>query len=101
VPGASCGSSRSSGLVVEYEGRQHREDDAQYETDIVRYERLRRANVPYVQITDPTLRSPRAVVLHVHQELVASGYRGPAPSFGARWRALFAPAPVDAPSRER
>ncbi|WP_157805091.1 hypothetical protein [Mumia flava] len=86
-------------LVVEYEGRQHASDDEQFNSDISRYGRFRRNRVQYVQITNAMLRQPRAVVRHVYDELVAQGYAGPAPEFGARWRSLFAPPPSVVPHR--
>lgn len=87
-------------LVVEYEGRQHAEDDQQFNVDIDRYELLRRHEVPYLQVTDAKYRQPRALVQWVHQALVARGYDGPAPVFGAAWRGLFAPR-VGAHTRRR
>ncbi|MGH1565633.1 hypothetical protein [Mumia sp. DW29H23] len=78
-------------LVIEYEGRQHSEDDHQFNVDIGRYERFRDHHVAYVQITNARFASPRALVMLVHQKLVARGYDGPAPVFGRRWRDLIAP----------
>ena len=78
-------------LVVEYEGRQHAEDTAQFNTDISRYKRLRGRQWEYEQITQELLRQPRTMVRHVHQKLVDRGYDGPAPVFGSRWQSLFEP----------
>ncbi|KAA1420017.1 hypothetical protein FE697_019245 [Mumia zhuanghuii] len=78
-------------LVIEYEGRQHAEDEHQFNVDISRYERFRDHHVTYVQVTNARFANPRAMVMLVHQKLVACGYDGPAPSFGRRWRDLIAP----------
>ncbi|WP_370614194.1 hypothetical protein [Mumia sp. Pv 4-285] len=80
-------------LVIEYEGRQHAEDDHQFNVDISRYEGFRDRRVTYVQVTNGRFANPRALVILVHQKLVACGYDGPAPSFGQRWRDLIAPVP--------
>ncbi|MFD1827698.1 hypothetical protein [Mumia zhuanghuii] len=80
-------------LVLEYEGRQHAEDVHQFNVDIGRYEGFRDHGVTYVQITSARFARPRALVILVHRKLVSLGYDGPAPSFGPRWRALFAPVP--------
>jgi hypothetical protein len=82
-------------LVIEYEGRQHAADAAQFAHDIDRYAGLRRHDWEYVQVTNAKLNQPRALVLSVHQRLVERGYDGPAPVFGRHWRSLFAqPGPV-------
>jgi hypothetical protein len=81
---------RRWGLVVEYEGTHHQLDRGQYVKDIDRYASLRRDAVPYVQVTKEKLGRPRRMVMEVYDALVALGYDGPAPEFGARWRQLFA-----------
>lgn len=81
-------------LALEYEGRQHALDTRQFQVDIVRYARLREAGYEYVQITQPMLNSPRALVTHIHQVLVRRGYGGPPPRFGRAWHALFEPIAV-------
>ena len=81
---------RTWGVVVEYEGEHHQVDRAQYVKDIDRYASLRRAVVPYVQVTKEKLARPRRMVLDVHHELLAQGYDGPRPEFGERWQRLFA-----------
>jgi hypothetical protein len=78
-------------LVVEYEGRQHQEDRGQYNADIDRYALYRRYDVPYEQVTKERMRSPKATVRLIHCALVAQGYTGPAPVFGAQWSSLFEP----------
>jgi hypothetical protein len=79
------------GLVVEYEGIQHQDDRGQYNADIDRYALYRRHDVPYEQVTKERMRSPKATVRLVHAALVAEGYTGPAPVFGAQWASLFEP----------
>jgi hypothetical protein len=85
-----------SGVVVEYEGRQHQEDRGQYSLDIDRYAAYRRDHVPYVLVTSEALARPRRMVRVVHEELVRHGYDGPAPSFAHRWALLFASVAVAA-----
>lgn len=82
-------------LLIEYEGRQHAFDDAQFRRDIDRYDGFRRVKWDYIQVTNTTLARPRTFVRQVHQRLVARGYVGSAPVFGRRWVSLFArPIPV-------
>ena len=81
---------RRWGVVVEYEGAHHQVDRAQYVKDIDRYSSLRRAAVPYVQVTKEKLARPRRLVLEVYDALVAQGYDGTPPEFGEQWRHLFA-----------
>jgi hypothetical protein len=91
---------RQWGVVVEYEGAHHQVDRAQYVKDIDRYASMRRAAVPYVQVTKEKLGRPRRLVTEVYDALAAHGYDGPPPEFGARWRQLFARASdVVAPRR--
>ena len=82
---------RDQGLVVEYEGRHHQEDRAQYASDLDRYALLRAAGVPYVQVTNEKLQHPKTVVGEVYRALLARGYTGPPPTFGEHWRQLFLP----------
>lgn len=81
-------------LAVEYEGRQHALDPAQFNKDIGRYAAIRDEHHEYVQITNEMLNQSRAVVLRIHTKLVERGYDGPAPVFAARWRSLFEPVPI-------
>ncbi len=74
--------------VGEYEGSHHQLDRSQYVRDIERYARLRSAHLAYVQITKEHTRNPMRVVHLIHEALVAGGYTGPPPDFGARWRSL-------------
>lgn len=78
-------------VAVEYEGRQHELDPAQFSRDIARYARMRENGVEYVQVTRAMMRTPRAVVAAVHQALVRHGYDGPPPRYGRAWRELFRP----------
>ena len=54
-----------------------------------RYADFRRSGVRYVQVTKEKLMRPRRMVLDVYRQLVAGGYRGPAPEFGPRWHQAF------------
>jgi hypothetical protein len=76
-------------VVVEYEGRQHQTDRAQYVADVDRYAVFRRGTIRYVQVTHEKLAHPRMVVGEVYRELVGAGYNGPPPDFGTRWALLF------------
>jgi hypothetical protein len=80
---------RAYGVVVEFEGIQHQDDRDQYTSDLDRYSLIRRAEIPYVQVTNEKLNRPRSLVHEVHHSLVARGYDGPPPVFGERWRLLF------------
>lgn len=75
--------------VVEYEGAQHQEDRAQYNSDLDRYALMRAADVRYVQVTRERLARPKTVVGEVFRALLAAGYDGTAPSFDWRWDMLF------------
>ncbi|MEV7395517.1 hypothetical protein [Aeromicrobium sp. NPDC092404] len=83
-------------LLIEYEGRQHAFDDAQFSRDIDRYAGFRGSGWEYVQVTQARLERPRSLATFVHQRLVERGYDGPPPVFGRRWRSLFS-RPVPAP----
>lgn len=78
-------------VIVEYEGTQHQVDRDQYNQDVDRYAAVRSSDHAYVQVTHEKLARPRKVVLEVHRALVAGGYTGPPPDFGATWRSLFRP----------
>ena len=80
---------RKWGVDVEYEGEHHQLDRAQYVKDIDRYASLRRAAVPYVQVTKEKLARPRQMVREVYAVLVDHGYDGAPPEFGETWRSLF------------
>ena len=83
-------------LLIEYEGRQHAFDVAQFESDIDRYAGFRRDGWEYLQVTQRKLRHPRSLVLEVHRALVSRGYDGPPPEFGRPWVSLFRrPVPVN------
>lgn len=78
-------------LLLEYEGRQHLHDEAQWRRDLARYADLRARGWTYLQVTHEMLQHPRALVLRVHALLLENGYDGPPPRFGPRWWALFGP----------
>ena len=79
---------RRWGVVVEYEGRQHQEDRAQYVADLDRYALLRAADLAYIQVTQEKLDRPQTLVGEVFRALVSRGYHGPPPVFGEPWRQL-------------
>lgn len=76
-------------LFIEYEGGQHWTDADQIASDVDRYGRLRRGDWDYVQVTKKHLAAPKQMVRTIHRALVARGYDGPTPEFGAAWDALF------------
>jgi hypothetical protein len=76
-------------LIVEYDGRQHAEVEQQWEHDLDRHDAFSLSAWTVVRVTRRRLRNPRAVVLGVHERLVAGGYRGPAPRFDDTWVRLF------------
>lgn len=78
-------------VLVEYEGRQHEDDIAQWNADIDRYRGFRDAGWRYVQVTHEKLMLPQKLVSEVYGQLLRAGYDDPAPVFGTRWRSLFAP----------
>ena len=76
-------------VIVEYDGRQHAEDAYQWNRDLDRHDQLIDAGWRVVRVTARRLQQPRDVVLRVHAQLVAGGYRGPRPRFDAAWVRLF------------
>ncbi|MRK02779.1 hypothetical protein GEV27_14770 [Aeromicrobium sp. S22] len=82
-------------LVLEYEGRQHAESIEQFGKDLARYAGFRDESVAYLQVTNPMLQRPRALVGRVHRMLVERGYDGPEPVFARRWASLFRPIPSE------
>lgn len=76
------------GLIVEYDGDQHR-DRGQWNTDLDRDDAFAAAGFATVRVTRDRLRQPRRVVRLVHTRLVERGHRGPAPTFTPEWVALF------------
>jgi hypothetical protein len=91
---------RGYGLAVEYEGAHHQEDRRQYNSDLDRYALMRGAGVPYVQVTKEKLDRPKTLVGEVYRSLLSCGYTGPPPTFGERWRQLFAPLSAAAGPRQ-
>nr|CAA9353378.1 MAG: hypothetical protein AVDCRST_MAG46-2747 [uncultured Nocardioidaceae bacterium] len=76
-------------LVIEYDGRHHADVQQQWEQDLDRHDAFDASAWGMVRVTNRRVRHPRAVVLRVHERLVAGGYRGPAPRFDAPWMRLF------------
>ena len=89
-------------VVVEYEGSHHQQDRQQYVADLGRYALMRAEEVRYVQVTHEKLAHARTLVGEVFRTLVAQGYAGAPPTFGERWRLLFAQVSTAVgPRRER
>ena len=76
------------GLVIEYDGDQHR-DRGQWNDDLDRDDAFTDAEFSTIRVTRDRLRRPRQLVRKVHARLVERGYRGPAPSFTPEWVELF------------
>lgn len=74
-------------VIVEYEGQQHLTNSDQWESDIHRYEELRRLGWEVIRVTAATLRNPIALVLRVESALRSGGWRGRSPSLDAGWLA--------------
>ena len=75
-------------MVIEYDGDQHR-DRGQWNTDLDRDDAFVDASFSTIRVTRDRMRRPRQLVGKVHARLVERGYRGPAPTFGPEWVALF------------
>ncbi|HNV10192.1 MAG TPA: DUF559 domain-containing protein [Propionibacteriaceae bacterium] len=78
-------------LVLEYEGRQHLSDTAQWNRDITRYDFLRDGGYRVVRVTAESLQDPEALVGRIASEIRARGWTGPAPRLGGLWRDAFLP----------
>lgn len=76
------------GLILEYDGDQHR-DSGQWNVDLDRDDAFSRASFATVRVTRQRLRHPRQLVRKVHALLVDRGYTGPPPSFTPEWVDLF------------
>ena len=76
-------------ILIEYDGDQHRIDREQWNIDIERHELFTGGGWTILRVTAERARRPRWIVERVHALLCAAGYAGPAPTFSARWRALF------------
>ena len=63
-------------LVVEYDGDQHRTDQAQYYVDIDRLERITREGWRVIRINRRHMQDPRRLENLVRQALVEAGWRG-------------------------
>ena len=74
---------------MEYDGRQHADDVAQWNRDLDRLDDFEAARWGHIRVTAQRLQRPREVVRRVYAKLVDRGYRGPVPMFGPQWVALF------------
>jgi hypothetical protein len=79
------------GVLVEYEGDQHRTDRWQWNVDIGRYEEFTVDGYLVIRATGAAMRRAREVVCRVDAALRSRGYRGQAPRFSAEWCSLFEP----------
>ncbi|UPK76772.1 DUF559 domain-containing protein [Nocardioidaceae bacterium SCSIO 66511] len=76
-------------LVVEYDGRQHAEDTAQWNLDLDRVQGFDDAGWRFYRVTNQRLRAPRDVVRRAYGLLIEGGYTGPEPVFNSQWSRLF------------
>ncbi len=76
-------------VVVEYDGRHHETDRAQWAHDRRRREALEALGYRVIVVAALDLRQPHDVVRRVHRALVATGWRGERPWFSADWNAQF------------
>lgn len=74
-------------VLVEYEGQQHLTNSDQWESDIRRYEELKRLGWHVIRVTAATLRDPVALVVRVETALRAGGWRGRGAVLDAAWLA--------------
>jgi very-short-patch-repair endonuclease len=84
---------RELGILIEYEGNQHRTDRWQWNIDIGRYEDFTVDGYVVIRVTGAAMRRPREVVCRVDAALRSHGYRGPAPRFSPEWCLLFEQSP--------
>lgn len=82
-------------VVVEYDGRHHMTDSAQWQHDLIRRERLEAAGWTVIVVTASDMARPPTVPQRVYRALVAKGYRGPAPVTSWQWMTWFAPSTQD------
>ena len=76
-------------VVIEYDGRHHVDDRAQYERDIARREALERAGWRVIVVTAAAMHRPEQVVWRVYRALRERGYSGRPPVFSDVWRRWF------------
>jgi hypothetical protein len=79
------------GVLIEYEGDQHRTDRWQWSIDIGRYEEFTADGYLVIRVTGAAMRRAREVVCRVDAALRSRGYCGPAPRFSPEWCSLFEP----------
>lgn len=80
---------RRWGIVMEYEGDQHRTDPRQFHHDIGRYEELTAAGYLVIRFTKVDMQDPRRVATRIYRALVSRGYDGPPPTYGTEWCSVF------------
>ena len=77
------------GVVIEYEGDQHRSSKPQWNKDLKKYERLSAAHFHLIRVTAEDLHDPKGLIDRIHSALRSRGYRGRRPRFPARFLELF------------
>ncbi len=77
------------GVLIEYEGDQHRTNRWQWNVDIGRYEEFTADGYLVIRVTGAAMRRARELVCRVDAALRSRGYRGPAPRFAPEWCSLF------------
>ena len=83
-------------VVVEYDGRHHETDRAQWARDRRRREALEALGYRIIVVAAADLAAPRQVPWRVHAALVARGYTGPRPVTSVQWLRWFTrPAVLD------
>lgn len=83
-------------VVVEYDGRHHETDRAQWARDRRRREALEALGYRIIVVAAADLAEPRQVPWRVHAALVARGYTGPRPVTSVQWLRWFTrPAVLD------
>jgi very-short-patch-repair endonuclease len=77
-------------LIVEYDGRQHAEDTAQWNSDLERREEFDDGQWRILVVTAKGIyREPERTLQRVHKALVARGYPGVPRRFSDDWQVHF------------
>ncbi len=77
------------GVILEYDGDQHRTDRTQWNLDLDRDDAFADLGFATIRVTSARMRRPRQLVGRVFDQLVQRGYDGPTPDFSPEWCALF------------
>ncbi|MBF6842431.1 DUF559 domain-containing protein, partial [Acinetobacter baumannii] len=76
-------------VVVEYDGRHHETDPAQWKRDRERREALEALGYRVIVVAASDLAAPASVPWRVHAALVQRGYAGPSPVTSTQWLRWF------------